>query len=101
MNEPLLLVGKEIRQLVPEPLSPTRLRQAKEQVKAQLAMAEECNQMVMLMLGKSMLDQGRVESLAEIFTSIDAIDAGRLRDIAAESWDHEHWVKLRYLPEGK
>ena len=64
-------------------------------------MAEEGNQMFMLMLGKSMLDQGRVESLAEIFNAIDVIDAGRLKDIASESWDHERWVKLRYLPEGK
>jgi hypothetical protein len=53
------------------------------------------------MLGKSMLDQGRVESLAEIFASIDSLDSGRLRDIAAESWDHERWVKLRYMPEGR
>ena len=101
MNRAMLLVEKEIHKLISEPLSPTRLRQAKEQLKAQLAMAEEGNQMFMLMLGKSMLDQGRVESLAEIFASIDAIDAGRLKDISAESWDHGNWVKLRFLPEGK
>jgi len=101
MDKAMLLVEKEIRKLICEPLSPTRLKQAKEQLKAQLAMAEEGNQMFMLMLGKSMLDQGRVESLAEIFSAIDAIDAGMLKDIATESWDHEHWVKLRYLPESR
>ncbi len=101
VGKAMALVEKEIRNLITEPLSPTRLRQAKEQLKAQLAMAEEGNQMFMLMLGKSLLDQGRVESLAEIFTAIDRIDAGLLKDIARESWDHDQWVKLRYLPEGK
>lgn len=101
VNKAMSLVEKEIRKLITEPLSPTRLKQAKEQMKAQLAMAEEGNQLFMLMLGKSLLDQGRVESLAEIFAAIDAIDAGQLKEIARESWDHPHWVKLRYLPEGK
>jgi predicted Zn-dependent peptidase len=101
LSKAIGLVEKEIRHLINEPLSPTRLRQAREQLKAQLAMAEEGNQMFMLMLGKSMLDQGRVESLAEIFTAIDQIDAGLLKEIARESWDHDNWVRLSYVPEGK
>ena len=101
LSKAIGLVEKEIRHLINEPLSPTRLRQAREQLKAQLAMAEEGNQMFMLMLGKCMLDQGRVESLAEIFTAIDQIDAGLLKEIARESWDHDNWVRLSYVPEGK
>jgi predicted Zn-dependent peptidase len=94
-----LLVEKEISSLYKQELSPTRLSQAKEQLKGQLAMAEEGNQMFMLMLGKSILDMGKVESLAEIFAAIDAIKAGQLREIAEESWKHDQWAELTYLPE--
>lgn len=94
-----LLVEKEISSLYKQELSPTRLSQAKEQLKGQLAMAEEGNQMFMLMLGKSILDMGRVESLAEIFSAIDALKAGQLREIAEESWKHSNWAELTYLPE--
>jgi predicted Zn-dependent peptidase len=94
-----LLVEKEIRNLYAVPLSPTQLKNAKEQLKGQLAMAEEGNQMLMLMLGKSILDMGRVESLAEIFKAIDRIDAETIQEIARRSWDHNDWVRLEYQPE--
>jgi predicted Zn-dependent peptidase len=93
------LVEKEIQSLTQLPLSPTRLLHAREQLKGQLAMAEEGNQMLMLMLGKSILDQGRVESLHEIFSAIDALSAAKLQEVAKESWDHDQWVRLSYLPE--
>lgn len=94
-----LLVEKEIRNLYSNPLSPTQLKNAKEQMKGQLAMAEEGNQMHMLMLGKSILDMGRVESLAEIFQAIDKIDIQTIQEVARLAWDHNNWVRLEYHPE--
>ncbi|HOY96536.1 MAG TPA: pitrilysin family protein [Catalimonadaceae bacterium] len=99
LNKALALAEKEIQSLQTLKLSPTRLLHAREQLKGQLAMAEEGNQMLMLMLGKSILDQGRVESLAEIFKAIDAVSAEKLQDVANESWGHSDWVRLTYLPE--
>ena len=99
LNKALALAEKEIQSLQTLKLSPTRLLHAREQLKGQLAMAEEGNQMLMLMLGKSILDQGRVESLAEIFKAIDAVSAEKLQDVANESWSHNDWVRLTYLPE--
>jgi len=99
LDKATALAEKEIKSLINLKLSPTRLMHAKEQLKGQLAMAEEGNQMLMLMLGKSILDQGRVESLAEIFTGIDGISSEKLQDVGNECWDHSDWVKLTYLPE--
>jgi predicted Zn-dependent peptidase len=94
-------VEKEIRHLTHEKLSPTRLRYAREQIKGQLAMAEEGNQMLMLLLGKSILDLNRVESLAEIFAALDAIQPETLWDVAQEVWNHDNWVRLTFLPDRK
>jgi predicted Zn-dependent peptidase len=93
------LVQKEILNLRTNMLTTQQLRNAKEQIKGQLAMAEEGNLMMMLMLGKSILDMGRVESLAEIFTEIDALTSKDLIEVANMAWDHNDWVRLAFLPE--
>jgi predicted Zn-dependent peptidase len=93
------LVWKEIHLLADKNLSSKQLKNAKEQLKGQLAMAEEGNLMLMLMLGKSILDLGKVESLAEIFMEIDALEADQLREVARQSWSHDQWARLAFLPE--
>jgi predicted Zn-dependent peptidase len=93
------LVKKEIHSLQNNLLSKQQLKNAKEQIKGQLAMAEEGNLMMMLMLGKSILDMGRVESLAEIFTNIDKITSADLLEVANLAWGHENWVRLAFVPE--
>jgi predicted Zn-dependent peptidase len=95
------LIRKELTALQKIPLTKNQLKNAKEQMKGQLAMAEEGNLMLMLMLGKSILDMGRVESLAEIFSAIDQVTADELQAVAQESWSHDDWVKLSYLPKKK
>lgn len=93
------LVWKEIDKLKENLLTTTQLHNAKEQIKGQLAMAEESNLNLMLMLGKSILDQGRVESLPEIFSAIDALTPSQLRDVANEILQPSTLVQLTYLPE--
>ncbi len=95
------LVWKEIRNLTDKPLTANQLKNAKEQLKGQLAMAEEGNLSLMLMLGKSIMDSGKVQSLVEIFAEIDALKAGELQEIAMQAWQHENWTKLSFLPEKK
>lgn len=94
------LALKEIEKLKSSALSLHHFHHAKEQIKGQLAMAEEGNQSLMLMLGKSILDQGRVESLAEIFEAIDKLKAIDLMDIANEILNNQS-SRLAYIPERK
>lgn len=88
------LVKKELNRFCEKPLTARQLDSAKEQIKGQLAMAEENNLSLMLMMGRSVLDLGRVPTLEEIYYQIDETDSFKLRDIAQEIFDE---TKLSYL----
>ncbi|AKD03326.1 pitrilysin family protein [Pontibacter korlensis] len=92
------LVLKELRKLREKPLGSLQLHTAKEQLMGQLAMAEESNMGLMMMLGKSILDQDKVESLNEIFDKIRSITATDLIDIANDVLREEQMSFLNYVP---
>lgn len=93
------LIMKELYKLKNEPLGTLQLHRAKQQIMGQLAMAEESNLSLMLMLGKSMLDLGKIDSLNTIFEEIEALSAPQLMDIANEMFAEDRLSKLVYLPE--
>ncbi len=93
------LVMKELEKLRNEPLGTLQLHRAKQQIMGQLAMAEESNLSLMLMLGKSMLDLEKIETLKEIFEQIEAVSASQLMEIAGEMFAEDQLSKLTYLPE--
>lgn len=100
LNRCIALVKKELNRLGEKPLTARQLDAAKEQLKGQLAMADENNLSLMLMMGRSLLDIGRVPSLEEIYQQIDEANASKLRDVAEDMFDEK---KLSYLimePEG-
>jgi predicted Zn-dependent peptidase len=72
----------------------------KEQIKGQLAMSEENNLSLMLMMGRSVLDFGRVPSLEEIFEQIDEAKASKLQDIAQDIFAEDTLSFLTMIPEG-
>ncbi|WP_276497948.1 M16 family metallopeptidase [Pontibacter litorisediminis] len=92
------LVMKELKKLREKPLGSLQLHTAKEQLMGQLAMAEESNMGLMMMLGKSILDQGKAESLNEIFDKIKSIEARDLVDIANDVLREENLSILNYVP---
>ncbi|WP_019989215.1 M16 family metallopeptidase [Rudanella lutea] len=93
------LILKEMQQLRDKPLTTLQLHQTKEQLMGQLAMAEESNQSFMLMMAKSILDIGRVESLPDIFAEIKAVTADELQAIAQETLLPEQMSYLTFMPE--
>jgi len=93
------LVAKEILKLQNQILGITQLKQTKEQLKGQLAMAEENNASLMLMLGKSLIDTEKVDSIDEVFEQIDAITAIQLADLANEHLQLSAMSSLTYMPE--
>ncbi|HYC84098.1 MAG TPA: pitrilysin family protein [Chryseosolibacter sp.] len=88
------LVKKELNRFCDKPLTSRQLASAKEQIKGQLAMAEENNLSLMLMMGRSLLDLGRIPALDEIYQTIDATTSTKLRKIAREIFDED---SLSYL----
>ena len=99
LNRSVNLVQKELKKLRNVPLGRVQLQSAKQQLKGQLAMAEENNGGLMLMMAKSMLDLNRIDTLEEIFDEIKAITAGDLMDIANEVFDPSRLSELIFLPD--
>ena len=64
----------------------------------QLAMSEENNSSLMLMMGKSMLDLNAIQSIDEIFKEIADISSSKLRDIANETLEEKNLSILTFLP---
>ncbi len=93
------LLLKELKKLRETPLGSMQLHQAKQQLVGQLAMSEESNLGFMLMMGKSILDLGRVETLNEVLDKIHAVTAQDIIDLANEIFPEERLSMLTYLPE--
>lgn len=93
------LVKKELYRFCEKPLTRRQLSSAKEQIKGQLAMAEENNLNLMLSMGRSVLDIGRVPSLEEIYNQIDEISALKMLDIAQDIFDESKMSYLIMEPE--
>ncbi|GAB2625385.1 pitrilysin family protein [Emticicia sediminis] len=93
------LILKEMQLLKEKPLGKLQLHTVKEQLMGQLAMAEESNQSFMLMMAKSILDVGKVESLESIFTEIKNIEASQLQEITNDMFDESQLSYLTFLPE--
>jgi predicted Zn-dependent peptidase len=93
------VVMKELKSLKEKSLGSMQLHKAKEQLMGQLAMAEENNLNFMLMMGKSILDLDKIQSLDEIFTRIRKIKSAELMDIANEMFDEKNLSVLTFLPK--
>jgi len=99
LNKSISLIHKELKRIREIPLSVLQLHQTKVQLMGQLAMSEESNMSFMLMMAKSLLDTGRVDSLPEIFAEIEQITALQLQEIAQEMFKEENFSYLTFLPE--
>jgi predicted Zn-dependent peptidase len=93
------IILKELQKLSKIPLSENRLKSIKEQLMAQLAMAEESNMGFMMMMGRSLLDYNKVDSLNDMFDKIKKITPDELLEISKEMFEPENINQLIFLPE--
>jgi predicted Zn-dependent peptidase len=94
LNRSIKIILKEIEKMKNQRLGTMQLHYAKQQIKGQLAIAEENNASLMLMMGRSLLDLSRIESLEEVFSKIDHISASDIMEVANEIYQID---KLNYL----
>ena len=90
----ITLIRKEMDKLCTSRLRPSELASVKDQIKGQLALSEENNLGIMIMMGRAVLDHSRVPGLDEVFEKIDAVTARSLQQVANEMFDES---KLSYL----
>lgn len=98
LQKGIKVVLRELKKLREVPLGTLQLHSAKEQLIGQLAMAEENNVNLMLMMGKSLLDLQRIDPIEKIFNDIHKIKASDLQDIANEMFDENTLSTLTFLP---
>jgi len=92
------LVLKELRQIMNKKLTERQLSRVKEQLMGQLAMAEENNISLMLMLGKSLLDLDRIDPLRLIFQQVEQTSSNLMLEIANEMFEETQLSYLTYKP---
>ncbi|TAG52422.1 MAG: insulinase family protein [Cytophagales bacterium] len=93
------IIFEELNKLTDTLLSDKALKVIKNQLKGQLAMSEENNNGMMMLLAKNILDFGFVESLDSIFSKIDLVQTSDLQAIAKEMFVNSTFSSLTYLPE--
>jgi predicted Zn-dependent peptidase len=95
----MTLVRRELDRLCDMPLSARELASAKEQLKGQLALSEENNQGLMIMMGRAVIDLDRVPPLEEVYDKINDVDASKLQDIACEMFTEDKLSSLIIEPK--
>jgi len=89
----------ELKILRERPLGTLQLQRAKEQLIGQLAMAEENNMQLMLMMGKSLLDLDTITAFDTLTAKIKSVSAARLQDLAKEMFSENDLSILTFLPK--
>ncbi len=92
----LALVNTELDKIRNQPLSAVELNRAKKQLIGQIAIASESNEQLMLVMGKSMLSYGKVETPEEIEERIKSITAEEILAVAQEVFNPEKMSSLIY-----
>ena len=92
------VVNRELEKLRKQKLGTVQLKSLKEQMMGQLAMSEENNAGQMLMMGKSLLDLGKIQSLDDIFAKLKAVSASEMLEVANEMLVPSDLSTLIYTP---
>lgn len=82
-------------------MTAVRLNRYKRQFTGQLIMAEESKSGMMMMMGRSLLDLGKVDSLEEVLSDIEAVTPEDILQIAEELFAPEEISWLIYEPKAE
>ena len=95
------LIKVELAKFCDKPLTARQMTEAKEQIKGQMAMAEENNLSLMLMMGRSVLELDRVPTLEEVFSKIEALEPLNVMNVAQEMFNEKKLSFLTIVPNSK
>ena len=99
LNKSIDMVFRELANLKNKKLGTKQIHEAREQLKGQLAMAEENNAGFMLMMGKSLLDTQKIDPLELIFREIEGVDGSKILELSNEMFDNSSLSILTFMPE--
>ncbi len=96
IDKSIQLVRKELDLFRTKKLSDQQVNIAKKQIKGQIALGQESGSSVMLGLGKSLLLYNKIDTLKEVFESIDKITGEDLMQTANELFEPSKLSELIY-----
>lgn len=99
MHKSVDLIIKELKKFTSQPLGSGQLHKAKEQFIGQMAMAEENNISLMLMMGKSLLIHNKIESFEQVTDKIRNVGSQEIFDIANDIFDESRLSFLYFMPK--
>lgn len=94
LNKTLVLVYKELQRLREVPLTPKQLSEAKEQLKGHIALSLDSNVGLMQGLGKSMLLFNQIDTIEEMYASIDKLTSEELQKVAQKYFQEDQISEL-------
>lgn len=93
----IALIHKEFDKMKNQTLSSLQLHRAKQQVKGNIALAQENNSALMLTMGKSLLLFNKIDPLSKVYAEMDRITAQQLLDVANQVFDCKHLSTLTLI----
>jgi predicted Zn-dependent peptidase len=99
LKKSIKVVLSDLIKIREKTLSVAQLNRYKTQFKGQLIMAEESKSGMMLMIARSILDLGKVDSLEEVLATIEAITPQDIQQIAKALFEPDNLSWLIYEPK--
>jgi predicted Zn-dependent peptidase len=96
LDRALELIYKELAIVRDRGLSEAELEQAKEQLKGHIALSLDSNMELMFSLAKNVLIHGKIDSVAEVYSQIDAISQSEVLEVAKNHFAPEQYGELIY-----
>lgn len=96
LQKSIELTLKELKKLRENQFSDIQLHRIKIQLLGQITLAEENSANIMLGIGKSLLNYGKVDSLEDVYNKINKISSKNLLDISNEIFDEKQLSTLIY-----
>lgn len=92
----MALVRSELDAFIRQPLTEAELKQAKQQIKGQIALACDNRENFAIDFGKSFLHYGKERDISRLYAEIDAVTATDLQTVARELFSPDHLTTLIY-----
>lgn len=98
INRAISLIFKEFRKIKDHPLTEPQLQKAKNKFIGQIALGEENRIGLIISMAKSLIDYGKIDSLATVFNKIRAISTADMANISNEILDENKLSALIFYP---
>ena len=92
------LIGKELKKLRDNALTPVQLRKSQKKFIGQIALGEENRLGLLIAMAKSLIDYQEIDSLDTVFRKIESITPNNLLEIANEILDEQQLSSLIFDP---